>query len=214
MDLFDQLRAETRAAHDAIEQLPAAVAMLQGTVTRDEYTAVLARVFWVHAIFEAELSATPELSSCWPAEAVRAEAAGRDLYNLGGHCFLEPPEEVVEWADQMRQRAETTPAVWGGAGYVLEGSRMGSRVLVGPVARALGVAVTPGEGVDYHLEGLTDPGGRWRRVRDAILTVDRTPADRAAIVAGAIATFAVMAAVHSPGPALSEELVTVLASRG
>lgn len=91
---------------------------------------------------------------------------------------------------------------------------MGSRMLVGPVARALGVPVAPGGGVDYHLDGLSDPGGRWKRVREAVASADRTADDRAAIVWGAVATFAVMAAVHGADPCSSEEPVPVLAARG
>jgi heme oxygenase len=214
MDLFDELRTGTRAAHDAIERHPAAVAMFRGTVDRAEYAAVLGRAYWVHAVFESEHGACEELARCWPAEAVRADAAARDLAALGGCVAADPPLEVGIWADRLRHRAETDPAVWAGVGYVLEGARMGSRVLVGPVARALRVPVAPGVGVDYHLDGLSDPGGRWKRVRDAIAAADRTPADRAAILRGAVDTFAVMAAVHGAGPSPSEEPVPVLALRG
>ncbi len=214
MDLFDLLRAETRAAHDAIERLPAAAAMARGTVDRDDYTAVLGRTYWVHAVFEAEVGLCPDLAGAWPAEAVRAEAAARDLANLGADVPPDPPAAVADWADRMRERAEACPAVWAGAGYVLEGARMGSRMLVGPVARALGVPVAPGGGVDYHLDGLSDPGGRWKRVREAVASADRTADDRAAIVWGAVATFAVMAAVHGADPCSSEEPVPVLAARG
>lgn len=214
MDLFDQLRAATRTAHDEIEQLPAAVAMLNGTVSRDDYNAVLTRVFWIHSIFETNLVQSSDFTNRWPKEAVRADAVARDMASLGAIFLSEPPSEVEEWAEQMCQSAETHPAVWAGAGYVLEGSRMGSRVLIGPVSKALGVMVSLGVGVDYHLEGLADPGGRWKRVREAIAAADQTPADRIAIVSGAIATFGVMAAVHRTESILSHEPMPLLVTRG
>lgn len=213
MDLFQELRSATQTVHNEIEQLPAAVAMLSGTVRRDEYTSVLARVYWIHSIFETELLSLDDLAHHWPNEAFRADAIARDLANLEASLISEPPPAVEEWAEQLRRSAETSPAVWAGAGYVLEGSRMGSRVLIGPVSQALGVTIAPGVGVDYHLEGLSDPGGRWKRVREAILTADRTPSDRMAIVSAAIATFEVMAAVHCTDGVVVHESVPLLATQ-
>lgn len=213
MDLFQELRSATQTVHNEIEQLPAAVAMLSGTVRRDEYTSVLARVFWIHSIFEMELLNLDDLALHWPNEAFRADAIARDLVNLDASLMPDPLPVVEEWAEQLRRSAEISPAVWAGAGYVLEGSRMGSRVLIGPVSNALGVTISPGVGVDYHLEGLSDPGGRWKRVREAILTTDQTPSDRVAIVSGAIATFEVMAAVHRTDGVAVHESVPLLTSQ-
>ncbi len=197
MDLFEQLRAETRPAHDAIERLPAARAMIDGTIAREDYTELLARLYWVHEVFEDEVCRHPELASVWPVEATRAAAIANDLKALGAQQRPTPPDAIVAWADRIRTWAETNPAVWGGVGYVLEGSRMGSRMLVAPLSLALRVAVEAGTGLDYHREGCDDPGGRWRRVRTAIATLDRTAADRDALVYGAVATFEMMTAVHA-----------------
>lgn len=85
---------------------------------------------------------------------------------------------------------------------------MGSRVLVGPLARGLGVPPGAGVGLDYHRDGLADPGGRWGRVRAALAALDEGGAARAHLVAGAVATFELMFALHAgpveaPEPALA-----------
>lgn len=213
MELFEHLRAATRPAHDAIENLPAARAMISGTISRSDYVATLGRAYWVHDTFERAVASHAVLAEVWPEEAARAAAIARDLESLDAEVPQRPTPSVESWAERIRERAATEPSVWGGVGYVLEGSRMGSRMLVGPVARALGVEIAPGTGVDYHREGLDDPGGRWRRVREAIAALDRLPFDRGAIVYGAIATFGVMSAVHG-GPGLPAETVPVLATSG
>ena len=195
MDLLSDLRAATRDAHDRIERLPSAQAMAGGRIGRDEYVAVLGRLYWAHATFEAAVTRSPDLAAAWPAEAVRAAAAARDLRALGSAPTDCPPEAVLAWADGLDGAGR--PAAWAGAGYVLEGSRLGGRVLAGPLAAALDVPPGPGRGLDYHREGLDDPGGRWARVRAALVAVDATPADRDALVAGAVATFALMAALHA-----------------
>lgn len=211
MELFEQLRAETRPAHDAIEQLPAARAMIDGTIARDDYTDLLARLYWVHEVFEDEVCRHPELAAVWPGEATRAAAIAHDLKALGAQQRPTPPETIVAWADRIRRRAETNPAVWGGVGYVLEGSRMGSRLLLAPLSLALGVAIEAGTGLDYHREGCDDPGGRWRRVRTAITTLDRTSADREALVSGAVATFEMMTAIHANSDSIADECIQVSA---
>ena len=213
MDLIAQLRAETRPAHDRIEQLPAARAMASGAITRAAYAAVLDQLYWVHSAFETEVRRCPEIAAVWPAEAVRAGAAGRDLAALGAAPNRLPPE-VAGWQAELSAGGAAALA---GAGYVLEGSRFGGRVLVGPLARALGIPDGDGAGLDFHREGLADPGGRWTRVRAALSALDRTPADRATLVAAAVATFDLMSqlmagsgparAVAHPGPSFAEPAV-------
>jgi heme oxygenase len=195
MELIDELRAATRAAHTGLEQLPAAKAMAGGTVDRPTYVALLGRLYWVHAAFEAAIERTPDLAAVWPPEAVRAMAVARDLSVLGADPVPEPTV-VTEWVKQVSDLGRPA-AAWAGVGYVLEGSRLGGRVLVGPVAQALNLPAGAGVGLDYHREGLDDPGGRWTRVRAALAAADRTPEDRAALVAAAVATFDLMARVHA-----------------
>ncbi|MGL6096467.1 MAG: biliverdin-producing heme oxygenase [Fimbriiglobus sp.] len=194
MELTDELRAATRAAHTGLEELPVARAMAGGTVDRTTYAALLARLYWVHAGFEAAVAGTPDLAAVWPPEAVRAAAVARDLAALGADPVPEPAD-VAAWAARVGGLGRPA-AAWAGVGYVLEGSRLGGRVLVGSVARGLNLPAGPGVGLDYHREGLDDAGGRWGRVRAALAAADRTPEDRAALVAAAVATFDVMARVH------------------
>ncbi|WP_439621909.1 biliverdin-producing heme oxygenase [Gemmata sp.] len=195
MELIDELRTVTRPIHTRIEQLPAARELAQGRIGREPYLDLLGRLYWVHATFEAELDRAPVVRAAWPAEAERAAAVARDLEVLGGDPPCAPPAAVTEWRHRLRARGHH--AAWAGAGYVLEGSRMGSRVLAAPLARALAVPPGAGVGLDYHRDGLADPVGRWERVRAALAALDEGGANRAHITFGAVATFELMLAVHA-----------------
>lgn len=200
MELIEELRAATRPIHTRIEQTPAARELAQGAIDLASYISLLERLYWVHATFEVEVGRAPEFAGVWPAEAVRATAIARDIAVLGGEFPCAVPDVVGEWHHTLHERGSA--AAWAGVGYVLEGSRMGSRMLAGPLARAFGVPTGLGVGLDYHREGLTDPVGRWERVRAALATLDRGGENRSHVVLGAVSTFELMVALHSePAPA-------------
>jgi heme oxygenase len=155
----------------------------------------LERLYWVHTTFESEVARCPELAAVWPAEATRAPAIIRDLAVWGAAFPPVVPDAVSDWHRKMLLRG--APSVWAGVGYVLEGSRMGSRMLAAPLSRALGVPPGPGVGLDYHREGLAEPLARWQRVRTAIEMLDGYGANRKHIVFGAVSTFELMLIVHA-----------------
>lgn len=203
MDVLTELRAATGPIHARIEALPVCGAMVAGELDRPGYARLLAGLFHANAAFEAGLQAAPAVSAVWPAPDGRAAAALHDLRALGA----EPgpvPAAVAAWAAEV---ADGHPAGWAGAGYVFEGSRMGSRLLLRALARGFGVEPRPGVGLDYHLPPPGDPAAGWKRVVAALTALDTDPSARAAIVGGAVATFEVLFAIHEgcvPSGAIAE----------
>ena len=61
-----------------------------------------------------------------------------------------------------------SPAVWAGVLYVLEGSRMGSMILVGRLAEALGLEVAAGVGLDFHYEGMSEAPRRFKALKSRL----------------------------------------------
>ncbi|CAN5350987.1 hypothetical protein BH11PLA2_BH11PLA2_31470 [soil metagenome] len=193
MEILNALRTATHAVHTRIETLPVCQAMLAGEVDRDAYTALLGKLYYLHDRFESELAACPAVAAVWPLTPSRAQAIARDLAVLGaepGEC----PYWIEEWVNELN--AQENPAVWAGVGYVFEGSRMGSRVLVRTVSKALGLEMKLGNGLDYHLDAGTDPAGNWRNVMGALVALDRNEDARHAIVTAAVSTFEAMYDLH------------------
>ena len=195
MDPLHHLRAATRPLHDRIEQLPVCRAMAAGTVGRDEVAAVTAGMWHAYRAFERELARHAKVAAVWPPLEGRSAALARDLDALGAEPGDEPAF-VRDWADCLRERAQTDPEVWAGAGYVFEGSRMGSRVLLPALATALGVHPRPGVGLDFHLAAVQD-AGVWPALRKALPALGGTPAAQSAMLDGAVATFELMIALHA-----------------
>jgi heme oxygenase len=193
MEILSALRQATDSLHTQIEQLPLSQAMLAGQVARDQYVSLLKSLYHVHAAAEERLATTPVVAAVWPPTPSRAAAVIRDLAAFG----VEPgdaPESVGEWVSQID--AVGHPAAWAGVGYVLEGSRLGSRVLARPLARSLSVEPRLGVGLDYHLDTGPDPIGTWRQVQNALSGLDNSSDARAAMIAAAGITFKILFLLH------------------
>jgi heme oxygenase len=189
VEILTALRAATGPAHARIEQLPICADMLNGPLDREEYVRLLTDLYHISDAVEEGLAALPG----WPACPSRAAAAARDLAVLGGRTG-DRPEWVAEWIDAVRRVGH--PAAWAGVGYVMEGSRMGSRVLAKTVARGLGLLVQTCSGLDYHLDAGADPAGTWKAVLVALADHGRDATAGSAMVAAAIATFELLYSRH------------------
>lgn len=192
MEVLNALRQATGTIHARIEQLPLCQEMLRGCVSRSDYTQLLQSLYHVHAAYEDRVERCPALQQVWPQTPSRAAAITRDLHALGASPG-QRPERITDWIHQVEALGH--PVAWAGVGYVLEGSRMGSRVLVRPLAEALGVPPRLGVGLDYHLDSGTDPRGNWQSVIAALNALGTSEPARDAIVAAAVATFETMFAL-------------------
>ncbi len=169
-----RLRAETRAAHERVDAAFARFDLRE----RDSYAAFLT----AHAAVLPALEAAVQADAMrwlpdWPARR-RTPALRGDLKILG-----RPAPEPA--ATNFGGSAENL-----GALYVLEGSRLGSRLLVAQVREAGDPAVRAATAYLAH--------GDARRLWPSFLEVlEREGAEPAAVTAGAAAAFALFEAAAS-----------------
>jgi heme oxygenase len=188
LGLAASMRVAIADLHRLIEDLPVSRAMIDGSLDRETYLSVLRGLRRIHIRLDRAVAAHPGLSPlAWLCEG-RSAAIDRDLAALGGvpdAADAGPAEPVPEFG-----------AVIGWI-YVTAGSRMGSRVLVRPLAAGLGVEPVPGRGLDYHLDGQDTFPARWQEARAAIDALGEDPAVAAAAVAGACAVLGRMHAIYA-----------------
>ena len=169
MTLAIRLQTALRDLHTQIEQLPLAQAMANGTIGREEYGRLLSQLRYVHRALEAVLPERKEFESIYQPSMARASDLLTDLAALGllGAAQRVLPQTRV-FAEEISGPWARSPASLLGCLYVLEGSRMGSMVLAPRLAKALGVAMLPGQGLDYHIRELERRPMLWRQFKTAL----------------------------------------------
>jgi heme oxygenase len=184
-DALSVLREATRALHDAVESAALPRRLMSGRVTLDDYRAFLQAH---RPITEAWASRCPaavrRASGCDPESRLRALHA--DLAALAGAPSEGAPPPVAQAQDAASFLWPDDAAEWWGALYVVEGSRLGGRVVARHLRERLGRAAPP---AFAYLDG--DAAGNaaaWpvtiRRLQAAL-----PPPRHAAAVRGALATF-------------------------
>lgn len=212
MDLTARLREAIADLHVRIERLPLSAALIGGRVPRLDYLRLLGQLFWVHAKLESELPAHAATRDFFRPTMARAEVILNDLRALGRAGTgprLPPTQTLVTDLDCCARHA---PVSLLGALYVLEGSRMGSMMLVKPLAEALHQPAAPGHGLDYHLDGMAERPRTWQGFKAALSAVPLTEQDQHQVVNAAVLTMAglyeIYAAVGAAGavPAVAAPL--------
>lgn len=186
----DALRTATEAAHLRLHALPAFQALAEGRLSRAGYAALLQRKLGFHAALEARLSEAPSLVPFGVdlAARQRSHLLRADLAVLG----------VEVAASRASVPPFATAAAALGALYVAEGSTLGGRHL----ARALDAILPPGlDGRRFLLGHGERHGEMWRACCAAIERCGATPECRAAMVQGALDTFAAFEACFAEFPA-------------
>jgi heme oxygenase len=205
MDLLTTARAASGCLHAAIEKTAFATSLAGGTVRRADYVRYLSALAVVHETVEAHLEEEP--LHALPSEgAKRAGVARADRQALGGSEDDEAFESVERWKAALEFHKSGSGWVWAGALYVLEGSRMGSRMLIQPISMGLNVPAQPGCGIDYHLAAVADRGASWQAFKGFLTAATPSDADREAFAEGVRMTFQMMndlyAELSSPALAL------------
>jgi heme oxygenase len=171
MHLPQRLKEAIAVTHDAIEALPLSKAIIEGRVTRSAYRALLSQLWYIHAELERLLIATPELVGVIDHAMHRTNAIVNDLAAL--EMEIAPIQSATARAlHAVRAATSTSPWTLLGCLYVLEGSRMGSMVLVKPLSSALKVELRPGQGLDYHLEGMENRPRDWGQFKACIAALE------------------------------------------
>lgn len=209
LSLTARLRKSISAEHDAIEQTPFSVALINGGLSRDVYALNLAQMLRIHHALEDRCEADSAFDAYFSAGMRRQEVIRRDLKQLGfdPHSIDLLDETQVIVRDISERHAVCPLSLLGGI-YVLEGSRMGSMVLAKPLAKCLQISGMPGSGIDYHVAGARETPARLKLWKQK---VDQANFD--SHVAGQIEAFAVSfmkglldlyAAMPIPDPAIPE----------
>jgi len=211
MELALRLKESIQSNHTAIENLALSKAMIGGTVDRDSYTMLLSQLRHIHEVLEADLASHGELASVYKPSMNRTAVLDRDLAALNPVAV--PPEMPIEITGLTigtiaRWNAN---AIWSliGCLYVFEGSRMGSMALARPIAKALGLAAEPGQGIDYHLDGIRERGRNWQQFRADLHAAGLTPEQEADVLTGADVTMQMLCGLYAEISArMSEPLVS------
>lgn len=184
MELAARLREAIASAHGIIEELPLSRSMLDGTLDRDAYLGLLGQLWHLHREIESALSVSPQLQHFFTAEMGRTTALANDLARLGGAPSA-PAPTTLTLLTALRTLQRRAPWSLLGCLYVLEGSRMGSMVLVRPLAQALGVPPSPDCGLDYHLDGLNQRPRLWQQFKAKLIALPLTEAQAEEVIEGA-----------------------------
>ena len=172
-ELHERLKRETAELHAAVE---ARVDLVSPDLTRSRYVELLGRLRALHAGLEPAIAAA--LGEGDPVEPWRRLGyLDRDLAHFGSR----PGSDVA--AAEMPVLRSADDAL--GALYVLEGSRLGGRLIARGLERTLGLS--SGEGYGYFDPPGRPTGAAWRALKER-LGAHRGDADR--VVAAARATFA------------------------
>lgn len=187
MSLLQLAREASGDLHRQIEKTPLATALAASTVDRETYARLMAAMAVVHEAVEGNLHAEGL------AFERRENVALGDCQALGG-AAEEDFEALATWKEALSLAGSDW--AWVGALYVLEGSKMGSRMLLGTIAKALGVPAEPGRGVDYHLAAVADRGQSWTRFKTFLESSEPDADDRAAYAEGVRRTFQMMVELY------------------
>jgi heme oxygenase len=209
MDVLLRLREATAEIHRALEALPFATALVEGTVSRPAYAAALGQLWHVHHALEAELAGHLLGAVLFRPAMARCPALERDLAALGGAIPAVPDWAARQLADRIRALGSASGWYLVGGLYVSEGSRMGSLYLLKPLARALAVPVAPGRGLDYHLDAAADRPAAWQEFRAALRSLALEPHDRDRLVEGAVATMKGLYDVYAALPTVTADVPVI-----
>ncbi len=205
MTLPDRLRSAIADAHTAIEATPMAVAMIDGTVTREAYGDWLVDMHHLHGALEDALADCPLAVGLFdPVEMTRSRLIDRDRAVFPTDPLAVPHESITRLAAEFAEWRAVAPWKLIAPLYVLEGSRMGSMVLVRHLSRAFGIAPQAGAGLDYHLDGIATRPQKWGQFRAKLATVPLTTEQQADVCAAAVAVMEGLHERYSAVPAAAE----------
>jgi heme oxygenase len=153
---------------------PGFAAVQAGTIDHPAYAALLSRVYGFYGPFEAAAQVEPKRTRWLEADlaALRVDAVQREALAC---CTAFPPR--------------LSPDYVLGARYVVEGSSLGGRGMARQLDALLGSEATDGR---RFFSGYgSETGAVWRAYLLRLAAVPGTEQNRAGIVAGATATFAI-----------------------
>ena len=160
--------------HNRLHSHDGLAAVAAGTIDRASYTALLGRLYGFHHSFELTTQTVPERTRWLESDLAALGVDGGMLAGLP-RCTVFP--------------ASASPDYLLGAGYVVEGSALGGRGLARQLDGLLGTGTTAGR-LFFSGHG-TQTGEVWLSYLARLSAASTAAATRAAIIAGAVATFTI-----------------------
>ena len=176
------MREATRDAHERLHGIPALHRLAAGTITREDYVALLRRFLAFHETAERCLAEGPSLCALGIVleDRNRSRQIRADLEALGD----ETP------AAQGAMTLRVPPSIPAALGYlyVIEGATLGGRILARALDPLLGAGEGPGR--SFLLGYGTLHAAMWRAVCDAIDVCGADEESRHAMTTAALDAFA------------------------
>ncbi|MGF1583009.1 MAG: biliverdin-producing heme oxygenase [Gemmataceae bacterium] len=196
MELSKLIRKKIQSVHHAIETLPVSKAMIEGTIQREKYVSLLQQLGPVHQTIEEGTFQNEGIFPPCEFGRARSQCIEADLEYFGiiGRDPLLP--ESQDFVDQVQRWSEERPWALFGALYIVEGSRMGSMILVRHLSRSFAVTASPGHGLDYHLDGIDTLHHRWGQFKATLDSWELTEDQRVDVIEGAAQTMQGLFAIY------------------
>lgn len=201
MNVITRIRAAISTAHESIEKTPYSLAIMSASIGISDYAVSLAQLHAVHHALEA-VAANTEFSDFFDNDMVRTAAIKRDLSFWGARLAdFTIMSESQATADLIRTSVEKDPVSLLGLIYVIEGSRMGSLVIVKPLSAAFQVTPHDGQGLDYHTEGARKTPGRLAAWKARVEQLGLSDADVAIMESAAVRLMESLTSLYAKLPA-------------
>ena len=184
------VRARLAVLHPRIEATPLAQGLLAGTATREAYGCLLDALAGVHAVVDPALAGDHTLCELFGHPALRGDALVADRLVLGRRTPL--PAVPLGLPPLLKDHPGRV-----GTAFVIEGSRLGSRLLLTPLAGLLGCPLTAGQGLDYHLQDAEVAPRRWAATLDRL---NSAPLDAETVAVAAENAMAALLSLYAAIP--------------
>ena len=206
MSLMNEVREAISSSHNAIEQTGFSIAMMDGTLSTQNYAFGLSQLLHIHQSLETSIAKCGELNAYFTEEMIRTPAIERDLHALGfGGTSFPPLPDTKAIVQAIHTWAEKAPAALLGCLYILEGSRMGSLVIAKPLARTLRLEPGQTAGIDYHVEGASQTPMRVRQLKSQIDSGVTDAASQNSLKEGAVRFMEMLNQLYAGFPAKNVE---------
>jgi heme oxygenase len=161
--------------------------MISGNLQIEYYTLLLSDMYHIYDIWETEgQSILQSIGKPWPKSSSRRAAILRDL-KFWQRELTQIPTVIEQWKTQLSTQKQSL--CWAGAGYVLEGSRLGSHYIGRQLARTWGCPASVGYGLDFHLEDTEHLAQYWPLVMQYLEDLGSCPEYRHVMISAAVNTF-------------------------
>ena len=183
LTLMESIKHAIQDSHDAIEKTTFAEGMMNATITLESYTFYLRQMLAIHEPLDHFLDLST-LRDWVPSTAKRSAAIRQDIALLNplalNDVVLPATREIVQ---DIQQSYEANPLSLLGHFYILEGSRMGSRVIAKPLQSLLRI---PSEALHYHLDNFDKQPRALREFRNRLNQEIDSPEQKAVIQSAAV----------------------------